>query len=334
MNGASQPWLSLLLPVYNVEPFLQACIDSVLSQIDAGVEVLLLDDCSTDSSPALMQAAAARDARVRCLSHERNSGLSAARNSLLAGARGRYVWFLDSDDLLEPGAIAGLRRIVDAHQPDLVLCDYRMERTSMRLKHRLRGEQHKRTFAGPAQVLATDRSALLQGLFEAGQLHSWSKIARRTLWGQDLRFPIGRYYEDISTTPFLALRARSWWYEPAVWVAYRQRAGSILRTPNLQKAEHMAHALDGLREAAAGKPLSAGARFAWTHYAARNFMAAARQALRSLPDEGRARVASYHAAFLDTAPLPTGQLLIQYLRRGWFWRAVRLHHWLRRSPST
>lgn len=325
------PWLSVLIPVYNVAPYLRQCLESVLTQADAGVEVLLVDDCSTDGSGALMQELAGGRAQVRCLRHERNSGLSAARNTLLAQARGDYVWFLDSDDFLEPGAIAGLRAIVAGQAPDLVLCDFRMLREPMRLKHRLRGELHMHTFRGPARTLLRDRSQLLRGLFESGQMHSWSKIARRSLWGEDLRFPVGRYFEDMATTPFLALRARSYWYEPAVWVAYRQRAGSILRSPDIRKATDMAEALLGLPEACAGQALDPAARFAWAHFAARNFIAAARLASGILRGEAPAQIRRYRDGLARSAPLTAAELLTQYLRRGWWWRGLRLRYWLRRA---
>ena len=327
------PWLSVLIPVYNVQDYLRECVQSVLAQADAGVEILMLDDCSTDGSAQLMQELAQGDARLRCLSHARNGGLSAARNSLLEQARGDYVWFLDSDDFIEPGAIARLRSIVEAQKPDLVMCDYRMLRERMGLKHRLRGEWHKRTFPGQAGVLLHDRSALLQGLFEAGHMHTWSKIARRALWGTDLRFPVGRYFEDMSTTPFLALRADSYWYEPQVWVAYRQRAGSILRTPNLDKAQHAASALTGLREAAAGQTLSRAAQFAWAHFAARSYIGAARLAARTAVAEPARQLSAFRACFQQVSPLSVPTLMREYLRRGWLWRAARLAYWLRRGAQ-
>src|ERR1700754_1436509 len=154
----SAPWLSVLIPVYNVAGFLQECIDSVMHQADEGVEVLAVDDCSTDDSLARLQALSARwNGRLRVLRHERNGGLSAARNTLIDAASGTYLWFLDSDDKLLPEAIPGLRQVVRRDAPDLVLCDFRVWRERTRLKHRLRGELHRRTFAGPADRLSHDR---------------------------------------------------------------------------------------------------------------------------------------------------------------------------------
>lgn len=327
------PWLSVLIPVYNVQEYLAECLRSVLAQADHGVEVLLVDDCSTDGSAALMRELASHDGRVRCLFHAQNQGLSGARNTLLRAASGDYVWFIDSDDYLLPDAISSLKRIAERHAPALVLCDFRMVRTPMKLKHRLRGELHCHTFAGSPRELKRGTSELLRGIFEAGQMHTWSKIARRSVWGDQLSFPVGRYFEDMGTTPLLALMADSWWYEPAVWVAYRQRPGSILRTPDLKKAKDLAQALMGLREASARSDLDDDAKFAWAHFAARNFISAARMADRARPHRCGGLIALYREAFEQASPISLRALEVSYLRRGWWMRALRLRYWLRRADS-
>ena len=335
--GGATPWLSVLIPVHNVKDYLRECLDSVLQQADAGVEVLMVDDCSTDGSNELVRTLVAAHAdgpvRVRGLFHAQNQGLSGARNTMLQDACGEYVWFLDSDDYLMPGAIPRLRQVVQGHAPALVLCDFFMLRERMKLKHRLRGELHRRTFTGPERQLLRDPSVLIRGLFEAGQMHSWSKIARRSVWGEQVRFPVGRYFEDMATTPLLALLAESAWYEPEVWVAYRQRAGSILSTPNMTKAEHLAHALANLRDAAMAAPLDDAARFAWAHFAARNFIGASRMADKAQPGTCAGRVAMFRQAFEEASPIPLRELDRAYKRRGWYVRAMRLRYWLRRAED-
>lgn len=212
-----EPWLSILIPVYNVAPYLRACVQSILSQPAAGVEILLVDDGSTDDSCRIAAQLCAEHApATRLLLHDRNRGLSAARNTLLDAATGRHVWFVDSDDELLPGAIAALRSIIDAHDPDLVLCSYR------------EGERILNGFTGPGQTLSRDREALVRGVFASRRLYSWNRISRRALWGTDLRFPVGRYFEDIMTTPGLCLRAASFYYIDQPWLHYRQRDDSIM----------------------------------------------------------------------------------------------------------
>jgi glycosyltransferase involved in cell wall biosynthesis len=325
---APPPWVSILIPVYDVAAYLEECIDSVMRQAGEGVEVIALDDRSTDGSHALLLDLAARfDGRLRVLRHERNRGLSAARNTLIDAASGAYLWFLDADDKLLPGALAELRDIVERHAPDLVLCDFRVWRERARLKHRLRGEMHRRTFDGPSSQPSRDRCAALAGMLMTGQLHAWSKIGRRALWADDLRFPPGRYFEDMATMPLLALRAGSFYHQPRPWVAYRQRGDSILGTMTLQKCLDQSRALDGLARALAA---SGGAcrddarvRLAMAHQSARNLMGAMRF-LRT--QDAAASVAErVRQDFRELSPLSPRQLERAYLRRGWWLRCLRFH---------
>jgi len=330
------PWLSVLIPAFNVQTYLEESVGSVLAQADADVEVLIVDDCSTDGTADLMSSLAAADARVRCLRHAQNQGVSVTRNTLLDHARGRYVWFLDADDYLAPGAIAQLRRIIDEHAPSLLMCDYRMVREFPKLKHRLRGDPRKHTFEGPRRQRITDASTIMAGTFRGGQMHPWSKIARRELWGTDLRFPPGRHFEDMHLLPFLALRAPDLWYEPAVWVIYRQRQGSIMHTLNARKADDLAWAMNGLREAvqASGRHLDDQAAFAWANTLARNFIGAARMAQRFDPQRSAELIGGYRRQLEAASPWSPDQLLKAYFRKGWWARALRLRYWLQRAAAT
>lgn len=329
----SHPWLSVLIPVYNVEAYLGECVDSVLAGADDGVEVLLLDDCSTDGSALVAQQLVDRHGpRIRLLHHARNGGLSAARNSLIDAARGDYLWFLDSDDVLMPGAMPSLRDSVARHGlPDLVLCDFRTLRAPFRLKHRLRGELHRHTFPGPARQRLEDRDALLGGVFAQGHLHSWSKIARRELWHAGLRFPTGCYFEDMATTPALLLSARSYVYMDEVWVGYRQRPGSILSSGSSRKIDDMMRALASLPALAAAQtpPLGEEARFQASHFAAKTFISACR-----FDEASSQRLSGHLTAFQQFTLLPPDELLHAYRRRRWYWRARRLGYWLERCARS
>jgi len=325
-------WLSIAIPVYNVAPWLEECLVSIIEQADEGTQMVLLDDASTDGSSVLLQQLAQRwPGRLHLLRHDSNQGLSAARNTLLDAAQGEYLWFIDSDDKLLPQAIDQLRCVVQAQAPDLVLCDFAVWRTPMRLKHRLRGELHRSSFHGPARVLFHDRNALLAGLLSAGQLHAWSKIARRTLWKGDLRFPPGRCFEDMMTMPLLALRADNFWYEPSPWVAYRQRTGSILSGMNAAKALDQSAALRPLVQAlyALADPLPSEVQRTLALQCTRNFVGAMRCCSILPPVERPAFMQQLRADFLATSPLTARQwikLCLQrgeWLRAGKFWRAWR-----------
>ena len=336
-------WLSVLVPVYNVQPYLQECLASVVEQAgdDAGIQILVLDDCSTDGCWALLQALAQRwPGRLELLQHANNGGLSAARNTLIDAAQGDYVWFLDSDDKLLPGAIAGLRAIVQAHAPDVVLCDFSVWRERTRLKHRLRGELHRRSFDGPARQRVSDPCMLVAGMLATGQLHAWSKISRRALWGADLRFPPGRYFEDMATMPLMALRAQSFYYEPQPWVAYRQRASSILSTMSLPKALDQSAALIPLAHALRLTPCHAhaGVRLALAQQAARSLVGALRYVCQSpsgtVQGEPPSRIAEQmRQNFLEISPLTPEALARAYLLRGWWLRRHRFLRWYGARPQ-
>lgn len=325
-------WLSVLVPAYNAQDYLEECLASVIEQGGDGIEILVLDDASTDGSPTLLATLAARwPGRLRLLRHAVNQGQSAARNTMIDAARGEYLWFLDADDKLLPGALARLRAIVQQHGPDVVLCDFQVWRARTRLKHRLRGELHQRSFDGPAGRLVHDRCELLRGLLATGRLHPWSKIARRILWGGDLRFPVGRCFEDMAAVPLMALRAGSFFYEPQPWVAYRQHAASVLATMSLAKVQDQVAALRPLREALRGTPCErhAGLQQAMAHQCARSLAGAMRFVDRAaLPDAERRAIAQRLRADFDTAsPIHARQWLRicllggRWLRAAKFWRA-------------
>ena len=113
--AAEQPTVSVIVPVCDVEAYLEECIDSVLEQTHALLEVILVDDGSTDGSGLLCDAFADRDFRVRVI-HQPNAGLSAARNAGLATASGDYVTFLDGDDWWDPTFVSSLLAALEAHQ--------------------------------------------------------------------------------------------------------------------------------------------------------------------------------------------------------------------------
>lgn len=327
------PWLSILVPVHNVAPYVRQCVESIMGQWLEGVEVLLLDDASTDDSGALIHKLGLQyPDRIRLLGHARNRGLSAARNSLLEQARGRHVWFLDSDDLLCPGAVPGLQRILLARDPDLVLCDFRMLRARPGLKHRLRGEGHRHSFAGRRRNLLTDRDAVVTGLLAASQLHAWSKIARREVW-LHAPFPEGRYFEDIAVIPNLLQAAGSIYYEPTPWVAYRQRADSIMQTFSLQKVRDLLVSLEQLHAGIVEKfpSMPPNARFALDQYCLKGVAASARRACRAGEVGQPELMAMYRASLVRLFPQGVAVVLAQYRRRGWLLRAARIGKTLRQN---
>lgn len=117
-----EQFLSVIIPVYQALPYLPACYESIRGQLQDDMEILLVDDCSTDGSAELCEQLAGQDSRIRVIRMEANRGVSCARNRGLEQARGRYVTFVDADDTLAGGAYQAVREeIVRFPEPDVVL---------------------------------------------------------------------------------------------------------------------------------------------------------------------------------------------------------------------
>ena len=116
---AETPLISIIIPVYKVEPYLRKCLDSVVQQTYRNLEIILVDDGSPDSCGAICDEYATKDERITVI-HQENKGLSAARNAGLDIATGDYIQFVDSDDWIEPDALATVLSIAEDHHVDIV----------------------------------------------------------------------------------------------------------------------------------------------------------------------------------------------------------------------
>lgn len=106
--------ISVIVPAYNVAPYLRECLDSVLVQDFENWECVVVDDESTDDSPRILDEYAAKDGRI-CVIHQKNKGEGGARNSGIAAAKGEWVFFLDGDDIMSPGALARLSQLIEGN---------------------------------------------------------------------------------------------------------------------------------------------------------------------------------------------------------------------------
>ncbi|MDI6026327.1 glycosyltransferase family A protein [Corticibacterium sp. UT-5YL-CI-8] len=328
----SSPWLSILIPAYNVAPFVRACLESAASQSTAGdIEIIIVDDKSTDDTFHVVQrfSHAYPTGLIKLKHQEKNVGLSATRNHMLEMASGTYVWFLDADDRLQDGAVAALKTIALDQDPDLIICDFSILRPFHTKRQLEKGELHRKVFDGIPRELSSDRQDLLKGLLSAGQMHSWSKIAKRRLWDHTLRFPEGRYFEDLATTPLLAMRTKTYYYEPSPWVQYRQSSGSILATMTGKKYVDLMQALAEVSDclSADPEPLSDDVLFECRLFCARHFIGCAKDHLRAFDSHDRletlGKCYSYQTAIVDD----DWAFAKQAIRRGHFWRWLRYKKW-------
>lgn len=219
------PRFSVIVPVYQVQAYLHACLESVLEQSYGDFELIVVDDCSPDGSGEIADAMAAGDARVGVVHLPENTGLGRARNAGMARAEGDYLIFLDSDDTMAAGALQAVAdRLAATAEPDVLVYDY--DRTYWD------GRAERNQFAaivaetGPEVFTLDERPELLRLIMVA-----WNKAYRREFVEKlPLTFPAG-YYEDTPFTYPVLLAAETIAVLDRVCVHYRQRRrGSILRT--------------------------------------------------------------------------------------------------------
>lgn len=179
--------LSVVVPAYEVEDYLAEALDSVLAQEQVALEVIVVDDGSPDGCGAIADAYAARDPRVRVL-HQANAGLGGARNAGAARARGEYLAFADSDDVVPPGAYRAMVGSLESSGSDLAIgCAQRLAGERGFLTPLMR-ENHTRA---RRRIRVDDAPLLL------GDVFAWNKVFRRSYWdAQHLAFPVGVRYED------------------------------------------------------------------------------------------------------------------------------------------
>ena len=175
--------ISVIIPVYNVEDYLRQCIDSVLAQTFTDIEVILVDDGSTDSSGDICREYATGDARIRLI-HKANRGLSSARNAGLEIARGSHVYFIDSDDLMTADCLERLEQARRETGSDIVCGGYTHEPRELGSgKGRLTVPSHE-----AIDITLHQRPGILNT--------AWGKLYPRQIF-DELRFTEGIWYEDL-----------------------------------------------------------------------------------------------------------------------------------------
>lgn len=221
--------ISVIVPVYNVKPFLREAVDSLLRQTYADLEIILIDDGSADGSGEICDEYQTQDARVRVL-HEENRGLSAARNRGLDVCRGEYIAFLDSDDAFCPDMLETLYRAIQETGADVVECNFALYHDVQRLDpESIRSRPVGLAPGMERKGLYSGREALRLCLKQIIGACVWNKLFRRYLW-DGLRFPVGHNYEDLDIVLPLFSRPERVCLLDEPLVLRRIRAGSITST--------------------------------------------------------------------------------------------------------
>ena len=225
------PQVSVIVPVYNAEQYLAECVDSILAQTLRDVEVILVDDGSTDVSPAMCDRYAAQDGRIICI-HQENAGAAAARNRGLKAAAGKYIAFVDSDDWIDPDMYETMVNTAEARSCDLVICDCVKESDagSQIYTHELPGGYY-------------DRAAMVSGYFPQLLMPDSMEypvtisnvlllIRREIIEENRLSFPEGmRFSEDLLFGSEVGYYAQSMTYIKGYTpYHYRQNPASVTHT--------------------------------------------------------------------------------------------------------
>lgn len=219
--------ITVIIPVYNVERELPRCVKSVLKQTYKNLEVILVDDGSTDGSSGLCDEFRRMDNRCKVY-HTSNNGLSAARNYGIARANGDYVTLVDSDDYVDEDYIEYLYQLLQDSGFDLAVCQHRVELDNGNTLEY--GKKGKETLSGKECI----ERMLYHDVIDTS---AWGKLYARHLF-ETVQYPAGMLYEDIGTTYKLFLQCESVAVGYESKYAYVRRRGSIVnRSYNRKKLD-------------------------------------------------------------------------------------------------
>lgn len=188
--------ISVIVPVYNVEKYLERCIDSILKQTYSDLEILLIDDGSSDKSGKICDEYAKKDNRIKVI-HKKNGGISDVRNVGIENAKGDYIGFVDSDDYIADDMFETLYKLSNENNADIsIVSFYEM------YNGKLIGVRDDKTL-----TKMDKQEALKELLIDTNiQSYMWNKLFKKELF-DNLRFPLGKNFEDIATVLLIFERA-------------------------------------------------------------------------------------------------------------------------------
>lgn len=208
--------ISIILPVFNVEHYLKKCIDSILNQTYKNIEIIIIDDGSTDGSASICDYYTKTYDFIKCV-HKENGGLSSARNAGLEMCSGEYISFVDSDDYIHPEMLDIMLRNLKQYKADISVCGYTMVYPS-------KSEEIKEG----NDIKVYDPELAFKVLFHRNNIGvlACNKLFASYLF-RDIRFPENQQFEDINTIYKVISISKRIVYEPTALYFYNQRTDSI-----------------------------------------------------------------------------------------------------------
>lgn len=211
-----KPIISVIVPIYNVEEYLERCLESLVNQTFKEIEILCINDGSSDNSQIIIDNYVDRyPDRVKSFT-KLNGGLADARNYGLSHAKGDFVAFIDSDDWIELTMIEEMYNLAISKNADVVVCDAQYVYDTNKKQFVSGGEFEEGNIVNNPDIIKISNSA-------------WNKIYRRSLF-DDVQFPKNLWYEDLGCIPIILAKAKNIVKIDKVFYNYFQRTGSIMHT--------------------------------------------------------------------------------------------------------
>lgn len=233
MENKDWELVSIIVPVYNVQDYLGACIDSLLSQTYTKFELLLIDDGSPDKSGAVCEEYAQRDSRIKVY-HKENGGLSDARNYGIERAGGTYLTFVDSDDYVSPRFLQVLMEMVHQYHTRMACVDlYVTSGMDIDLPEG----------SSESECLSAEQVLRRVCMHDACGVSACGKLYHKSLF-ETIRYPKGKLYEDLLTTPYLMAQCDRIAVSRKQLYCWFQREGSITHHPIGQRDLELLHYLN------------------------------------------------------------------------------------------
>ncbi|MBR5762380.1 MAG: glycosyltransferase [Lachnospiraceae bacterium] len=223
--------ISVVVPVYNVKQYLDDCMESIVHQTYENIEIILVDDGSTDGSGEMCDAWKEKDARIKVV-HQKNGGLSAARNTGIEASTGEYIVFIDSDDMFETDAVMNLYNCATSLSADLVVGQgLRVDENGERITEGKYADVYEP--GGEEYVISKEEfwKHFSDNLYF---IVAWSKLYKRELF-KHVQFPVGQINEDFAIAKPLIENVNTIAYMGKRMYKYRIRQGSIMRSPLSEK---------------------------------------------------------------------------------------------------
>lgn len=216
MYTLEKPLVSIIVPVYNVETYIDACLNSITQQTYKNLEIIVVEDCSTDNSRQVLDSHLI-DGRIKLIQHNENSGLSAARNTGIESATGDYMMFVDSDDIIDTRLVSACVDCALENNAEVVTYGFVPFKDGIKQKE----------LPYPSDSLKLTPTMVDNSYFDLPHF-AWLKFIQSSIVrSASLEFPVGLYYEDWPFHWHLGLSAKVRYQLPSNLYLYRQRGNSI-----------------------------------------------------------------------------------------------------------